>query len=73
MHKPINLHAIRKLIEYSLKAMFTLTVFDFTRYCYSKVGWYYHPPSGGQEAKGLRETQVKVSVHGLKFLPPVIA
>ena len=54
--KSINLDVIRKLIEYSLKMFFLWRQFlllPFSRYCCSKVGWYYHPPSELQGAKEL--------------------
>ena len=54
----INLHTIRKLTEYSLKNVLVKTMFNHTssRYCCPKVGRYYHLPSGGKGAKGLRYT-----------------
>ena len=33
----------------------------FSRYCCSKVGWYYEPPNGAKEAKGLRPCWKNIS------------
>ena len=51
--KYIDLHTIRKLIEYSLKNDQCLLLL-FLRYWYPKVGRYYHPLSGVQGANGLK-------------------
>ena len=53
--KPINLHTIRKLIEYSLKNFLLMQqlLFGILRYCRSNLGRYYYQPSGGLRAKGL--------------------
>ena len=54
--KSINLHTIRKLVEYSLKDVWQrqCLLFPFSRYCCPKVGRYCDPLSGAQGAKGLR-------------------
>ena len=54
--KSINLHTIRKLIEYSLKKISQRQCLlrPFLRYCCPKVGRYYNPPSGVQRVKGLK-------------------
>ena len=53
--KSINLHTIRKLIEYSLKTSWWryCLLLPFSRYWCLNVGRYYHPFSGVQGAKGL--------------------
>ena len=54
--KSINLHTIRKLVEYSLKNVWQrqCLILPFSRYCCSKVGRYCDPLSVAQGAKGLR-------------------
>ena len=44
----INLHTIRKPIEYSLKNVLYRQglLVPILRYCFSEVGRYYHPRSG---------------------------
>ena len=53
--KSINLHSIRKFVEYSLKIVLKRQrlVLLFFRYCCLKVGRYCVPPSGAQGQKGL--------------------
>ena len=52
----INLHIIRKLVEYSLKNVWhrQCLFLPFSKYCCPKVGRYYDPLSGAQGSKGLR-------------------
>ena len=54
--KSINLHTIRKLIEYSLKIFrqSQCLLLLFSRYCCPNVGRYCDLLSGAQGAKGLR-------------------
>ena len=54
--KSINLHDIRKLVEYSLKNVISrlCLLLPFSRYCFPKIGWDYHSPSGVQRVKGLK-------------------
>ena len=54
--KSINLHTIRKLIEYSLKKFEQkqCLLLTFSRYWCPKVGWYYHLLCGVQGAKELK-------------------
>ena len=54
--KSINLHAIRKLVEYSLKNVISrlCLLLPFSRYCFPKIGWDYNSPSGVQRVKGLK-------------------
>ena len=54
----INLHTIKKRIEYSSKKVLqgqslVLSLLPFLRYCCPNVGRYYHPPSGVHGVKGL--------------------
>ena len=54
--KSIDLHAIRKLVEYSFKNIGKrrCLFLPFCSYCCQNVGWYYDPTSGAEGAKGLR-------------------
>ena len=54
--KSINLHAVRKLVEYSLKNLGKrrCLFLPFCRYSCQNVGWYCDPTSGAEGAKGLR-------------------
>ena len=53
--KSINLHTVRKLVEYSLNNVWQrqCLLLPFSRYCCPKVGRYCDPPSGAHGAKGL--------------------
>ena len=59
--KSINLPAIRKLVEHSLKNVSErqCLFLTFSRYCCPKVGQYCDTHSGAQGAKGLRQYQSK--------------
>ena len=65
--KSMNLHTIRKFIEYSLKNILIKQYFllPFSRYCCG----YYHQPSEAQKVKGLKCFFSRVS-SGLRCINP---
>ena len=61
--KSINLHTIRKLIEYSLKNVLQkqCLLLSVLRYCCPKLGRYYHPPSGVLGAKIVKSAVIYIN------------
>ena len=56
----INLHTIRKLVEYSIKNVWQrqCLLLLFSRYFCPKLGQYCHLPCGAQGAKGLSSMDI---------------